>query len=456
MRSVTLGFALWILCLAAAWAQAPKALLRIDKAPLEPLDVAVFDAGAATFDQPLAFLKEASPAGVEIPAGDLLIALRSGRKAPDLHLLKVQPGATAHLEYRSSEGWSLFLRVRDLRTGRPVPSAVVSLGPDRRDTTGADGLALFPGIAANAADVAVRHPDFVSQTMAGISAASGALAFREVSLEAGGHVRAWVRVKGQPREGARCRMTVRDLSSSARPEERSRVVYEGRASRQGLCQTERVPAGAYQFSVQLAEGQAPVQRAVLVTDGQDSQEDFSFSEVRVHGTVTRGEVPVPGLTVRAVEAQGPALGMEAARTATNPDGTYELTLPRGGRYRFELLPNPKGPPALERGVVVSEGGDNALDFALQKAVVQGSILDLQGRPIEGAWVRLRWNDVTELTQKTDKDGRFTFFLEATGSGVLTSGKEGYRDGPPQEIELDEEDTDPFPVVVTLTKQGGGG
>jgi uncharacterized protein YegP (UPF0339 family) len=452
----TLALTLWILCTTAAGAQAPKATLRIDKPPLEPLDVAVFDAGAAKFDTPLAFIKEASPAGIEIPAGDLLVALRSGRKAPDLHRLKVQPGGSARLEYRSSEGWSLFLRVRDLRTGRPVPSAVVTLGPDRRDTTGADGLALFPGIAANSVDAGVRHPDFVAQTMAGIAAASGALTFREISLEDGGHVRAWVRVKGQPRPGARCRMTARDLSSSGRPEERIRVVYEGRASAQGLCQTERMPAGTYQFSVQLAEGQAPVLRAVLVTDGQDSQEDFTFSEVRVHGTVTRGQVPVPGLTVRAVEGQGgPAQGAEAARATTARDGTYELTLARGGRYRFELLPTPKGLPALERGVVVSEGEDNTVDFTLQRGLIEGSILDAQGRPLEDAWVRLQWNDVTELVQKTDKDGRFTFFLEAMGSGVLTAGKEGYGDAPTQELELDEDNPDPLPVVLTLNKAGAG-
>jgi hypothetical protein len=459
MRPVTLGLTFWILCLATAgpaWAQAPaappKATLRVDKLPLEPLDVAVFDAGAASFDQPLAFLRGVSPAGVEIPAGDLLVALRSGRKAPDLHHLKVQPGAAAHLEYRSSEGWSLFVRVRSLQTGRPVPSAVVSLGPARQEATGADGLALFPGIAGNTVDAGVRHPDFVAQTVPGISGASGALTFREVSLEAGGRVRAWVRVKGQPREGARCVMTARNSPSAGRTEGRSRVIYEGRASPQGLCQTERVPAGAYLFSVQLAEGQGPVQRAVLVTDGQDSQEGFSFSEIRVHGTVTRGQLPAAGLTVRAVEGQGgPAMGSEAARAATGPDGTYELTLARAGRYRVELLPSAKGLPALERAVVVQEGEDNTLDFALQRAVIHGSILDAQGRPLEGAWVKLRWNDGPELSQTTDKEGGFTFFLEAQGTGVLTAGKEGYRDAPAQELEIDEEDADPLPVVLTLNK-----
>jgi hypothetical protein len=453
MRSVvTLGLTLWMLCAFAtgpARAQAPaaaaKATLRVDKLPLEPLDVAVFDPAAARFDQPLAFFRGVGAAGVQIPAGDLLIALRSGRKAPDLHLLQVKPGSVVHLEFRPVEGWSLFARVRSSLNGAPVPSAVVSTGAaSRPQTTGPNGMVIFPGIAANAVDVEVHHPDFVPQTMPGVSGASGALAFREITLEAGGHVRAAVRVKGQPRVGVRCVMTLR----RSRSEERT--VYEGRTNAQGICQTERVAAGAYLFSVQLAAAQGPVQHAVLVTDGQDTEEDFSLSEIRVHGTITRGPSPAPGITVRAMEGQ-----KEAARTATGPDGTYVLTLARAGRYRMELLPGPKASPALERGVVVSESGDNTVDFALQEGLIEGSIIDARGRPIEGAWVRLRWNELGEVTEMTDKDGRFTFYLEAFGSGVLMAGKDGYGDAPVQELEVDQDDY-PVPVVLTLNKVGSGG
>jgi hypothetical protein len=428
MRSViTLGLTLWMLCAVAtgpARAQAPaagaKATLRVDKLPLEPLDVAVFDPAAARFDQPLAFFRGVGAAGVQIPAGDLLIALRSGRKAPDLHLLQVKPGSVVRLEFRSVEGWSLFARVRSSLTGAPVPSAVVSTGATSRpQTTGANGLVIFPGIAANSVDVEVHHPDFVPQTMPGVSGASGALAFREITLEAGGHVRAAVRVKGQPRVGVRCVMTAR----RGRSEERA--IYEGRTNALGICQTERVASGAYLFSVQLAE-------------------------IRVHGTITRGPSPAPGITVRAMEGE-----KEAARGATGPDGTYALTLARAGRYRMELLPSPKAKPALERGVVVSESGDNTVDFALQEGLIEGSIIDARGKPIEGAWVRLRWNELGEVTAITDKDGRFTFYLESFGSGVLMAGKDGYGDAPVQELEVDQDDY-PVPVVLTLNKVGEGG
>src|SRR3954467_1829900 len=208
MRSVFLGLTLWILGFAAtgpAWAQAAaKARLQIDKMPAGTLDLAVFDAGASSFDRPLVFVHGVSPAGGEIPAGDLLVVLRLGRSAPDLHHLKAKPGSTAHVEYRPGEGWSLFVRVRSLQTGKPVAGAVVSLGPSRHDTTGEDGLALFSGISGPV-EAAVRHPDFVPQAMTGIASVLGGLRCRAFSLAAGARVRARGRLKGQPQEGALCR-----------------------------------------------------------------------------------------------------------------------------------------------------------------------------------------------------------------------------------------------------------
>jgi hypothetical protein len=86
MRSIVLGFTVWILCLATsgvAGAQATaapaKALLKVDKLPAEPLDVAVYEARATSFEKPLALVRGIGPAGAEIPAGTLLVALRSGR-----------------------------------------------------------------------------------------------------------------------------------------------------------------------------------------------------------------------------------------------------------------------------------------------------------------------------------------------------------------------------------------
>jgi len=456
MRSVFLGLTLWILGFAAtgpAWAQAAaKARLQIDKVPAGTLDLAVFDAGASSFDRPLVFVHGVSPAGVEIPAGDLLVVLRLGRSAPDLHHLKAKPGSTAHVEYRPGEGWSLFVRVRSLQTGKPVAGAVVSLGPSRHDTTGEDGLALFSGISGPV-EAAVRHPEYVPQAIPGITSLLGGLAFRDFSLDAGARVRARVRLKGQPREKDFCRF---QALQEPPPEP-----VEARTDAQGICQPgQHFAPGNYLISALLRGTTVPLMHAVTLVEGQDLLEDFAFADVRVHGKVTKGGRPAPDLTVRfqqgAPEEDTTGWDRVEGAAKTGADGTYTLILPKPGSYTVGLLPQPKSPsPGLERTVVLKADEDKALDFTLQKIVIEGRILDARQYPIEGAWVRLTWNDGTDFIEKTGKQGEFTFYLETLGQGVLTAGKEGYMDAPAQEYDLDEEDDDIVPMVLILNPPGAG-
>ncbi len=456
MRSVTitLGLMLWILYIAAgpAWAQAPaKALVQIDKLPAEPLDAAVFDAAATSFDKPLVFVHGVGPKGFAVPTGELLVVLRAGRSAPDLHHLKAKPGSTSHLEYRLSEGWSLFVRVRDARTGLPVPSAVVSLGPSRKDTTGADGLALFSGISGPVA-AAVHHPEYVSQTIPGITSILGGLTFRDFSLDAGARLRARVRLKGEPRAGALCRF---QLLQEPPPEP-----SEARTDAQGICQPGHFVPGDYVISALLPGTTVPLIHAVTVAAGQDLLEDFAFADVRVHGKVTRGGKPATGITVRF---QQPAplddvSGWDRVEGAakTGADGSYTLILPKPGGYTIGLLPQPQSvAPALERTVSLKADQDKVVDFALQKIFIEGAIIDARQNPIEGAWVTLSWNDGTERTVRTGKQGEFTFYLETLGTGLLTAGKEGYGDAPPQDYDLDEDDDSLVPMVLTLNPPGVG-
>jgi hypothetical protein len=439
-----------------------KALLQIDKPSAEPLDAAVYDVKAATFDKPLAKARVGA-GGVKIPAGELLVALSAGRKAPDLHRLAVQPGATARLEYTPREGWSLAVRSLDARKRQAVASAVVSLAsvpgygapsrPAGEGTTGADGLALFPGLAGRRVDAGVRHPDFLPQTVPGLSAAPGGLAFRDVALEEGGRVRARVRVKRQPRAGALCKMIdLREPVSSERKDWKPAVLYEGRADPRGICRTGRVPPGSYVFTVRLGEGQAPLARSVAVANGVEAEEDFSLSEARVRGTVTRQGDPAPGLTVSVLkrsEAEDMYLGLTEAKTAQ--DGTYELTLPRAGRYRFLLRPSSGGAHISSRDVLVEEDVETTVDFSLEKAVIRGRVVDQDGKSVEGAWVKLGWNAV-EHGMESSPEGEFEFLLESQGNGGVQARKPGYRESEYQEVALKEGETEPPPLVVVLARE----
>ncbi len=454
MRSFTLGLTLWILgttLTGLAWAQAQgKARAQINKLPAEPLDAAVFDAAATSFDKPLAFVHGVSAAGFEIPTGDLLVVLRTGRSAPDLHRVQAKPGATVRLDYKLSQGWSLFVRVRDARTGKPVPAAVVSLGPSREDKTGADGLALFSGISGPV-EAAVRHPDYVSQSMPGITSIVGGLTFRDFSLDPGARLRAQVRLKGQPRAGALCRFQL--LHDPAPPS-------EARTDAQGICQpSQHLVPGDYVISALLPGTTVPLMHAVTLAQGQDLLEAFEFADVRVHGKVTLGGRPAKELTVRfqqpAPESDLSGWDRVEGAAKTGPDGTYTLILPKTGSYTVDLLPDPKGPPGIEKTVALKADQDKAFDFTLQKIFIDGRILDARNYPVEGAWVRLNWNDGNDLTVRTGKQGEFTFYLETLGQGLLTAGKEGYADAPQQEYDLDEDDDDMVPMVLILNPPGTG-
>ncbi len=441
-----------------------KALLRIDKLPAEPLNVAVYDPGAASFDKPLAVARGVGPAGLKIPAGEFLVALSGGRKAPDLHRLTVQPGAVARLEYQPRDGWSLVVRSSGAKSRKPVASAAVSLEsirgygapnlPAGEGRTGTDGLALFPGLAGRIVDAGVRHPEFLPRMVAGLSAAPGGLAFRDVELEDGGRVRARVRVKGQARAGAVCKL--KDVTLPVPPPKgwAPKVLYEGRTDREGICRTGRFPAGTYLLEVALAEGGATLKRPVVLKDGVEAGEDLSFSEIRVRGTVTRGGEPVPGLTLIVGEYQEELrANAKLAQATSGKDGTYEVTLAKPGRFDFVLRSSPEaGPPIVARRVVVEEEEEQTVDFSLERATVHGKVVDEEGKPVEGAWVTLYWSSAADAAYQTaDARGEFEFLLESPGQGGVEAEKPGYRNSERQETAL-EDQTELPPLVLVLAKE----
>jgi len=443
-----------------------KALLRIDKLPAEPLNVAVYDPGAASFDKPWIDARM-GPAGLRIPAGELLVALSEGRKAPDLHRLAVQPGAVAHLEYQSHDGWSLVVRSRGAKTGKPVAAAVVSLesvpgygAPNRpagEETTEADGLALFPGLAGRRIDAGVRHSEFLPQRVPGLSAAPGALVFREVDLEKGGRVRARVRVKGQPVGGAYCRMV--DLRPPDSPDVKEwtpKRLYSGRTSWKGICWTHPLPAGSYLLDVRLTKTGAPLQRNVTVVNDGEVEEEFDFSEIKVSGTVTRGGEPAPGFTVSVMRSEAePEIRLEVAQATSGKDGTYEVTLAEPGLYFFSLRATPEARSIMaERRETVKEAGKQRVDFSLERASIRGKVVDDQRKAVAQAGVKLRWrawDGADDRYTRTDERGEFEFLLPSEGKGDVEVRKQGYRHSELQEVAL-EGHTEPPPLLVVLAKE----
>ena len=441
-----------------------KALLQIDKLPAEPLDAAVYDVKAASFDKPLAAARKVGPGGVKIPAGELLVALSSGRKAPDLHRLEAQPGATVRLEYTPREGWSLVVRSRNAKNRRVVAAALVSMAsvpgygapsrPAGEGTTGADGLALFPGLAGRRVDAGVRRADFLPQTVPGLSAAPGGLAFHEVGLEEGGWVRARIQVRGRGRQGAICRLKEARPPAPAPADWVPKVLYEGRTDREGVCRTGRFPADSYLLEVALAAGGATLKRPVVLENGVETGQDLAFSEIRVRGTVTRGGDPAPGLAVIVAEIPE-ELGYPVilARATSGKDGTYEVTLAKPGRFKFVLQSAPLTPPAVVHDVAVAEEDESTVDFSLQRAAIHGKVVDEEGKPVEKAGVELFWHAAAnESYRQTDERGEFEFLLESPGEGGVEAVKKGYRKSERRDVALKDDEAEPPPVVLVLAKE----
>jgi hypothetical protein len=440
-----------------------KALLQVDKRPAAPLDAAVYDKGAASFEKPLVSARGVGPAGFKIPAGDLLVALSSGRKAPDLQRLSVQPGAIAHLDYHSRDGWSLVVRTRGARTGKAVGASMVSLesvpgygAPNRpagEGTTGADGLALFSGLSGRRIDAGIRHADFLPRTVPGLAAAPGALAFHDAALEEGGWVRARIAVKGRARQGAFCRLKEWQPPPGAGDDWTPKVLYEGRTDREGICRTARFPAETYVFEAYLAEGGATLKDFVGLQNGKQTDQDLNFSEIRARGTVTRGGEPVPGLTVTVLEHhEDPPLPVKLAQATSGRDGTYEVTLAKPGRFGFMLQPAPQAIPIVARDVAVTEEDENVVDFSLLKTSIHGKVVDERGKPVDQAVVILHWHAAANPTgQLTDARGEFELLLEAQGDGSVEAVKKGYRKSERQNVALGDE-TELPPLTLVLTKE----
>lgn len=441
-----------------------KARLQIEKLPAEPLTVSVYDRRAPSFDKPLLKVAGVGPEGLRIPAGEVLVALSSGEQAPDLHLLAIEPGALGKIEYTPRKGWSLVVRCRGSKASQPLKSAVVSLEsvpgygrPNRsvgEASTGADGLALFPGLASRTTVKAkVRHPEFLPQQVQGLAAAPGALSFRDAVLEEGGVVRGRVTINGKKRQGALCKVS--DLRPPVTPDQQSwkaDTLYEGKTDREGICRTAKLPAGSYVFFVTLPESKGGMDRSIVVTNGSAAEEEFAFSEIRVSGKVTRGDEPAPGLIVRVLERREELeVIMEAGEGTSGEDGRYEITLWKPGRYDVALYARPKSSPVARQTVVLQAGEEpKAVDFSLESAAVRGKVVDEERHPLEEAVVTLRWSGM-DRRALTDERGEFEFLLDSEGTGDVTARKKGYRESPLQEIALESE-TELPPLTLVLGKE----
>ncbi len=403
-----------------------KAVLHVDHLPADPLTLSAFRSRAESFRNPI-FYGVVGAGGVEIPSGDLVLELAAPRGAPDLQRLSAAPGAQVSVSYHPRTGWSLLVRCT-AAGGAPVAEAMVSLAAQSA-TTGADGLALLPGLQA-VESLKVRHARYIAQEIPAPPATVGAFLVHEVVMEQGGSVAAHVTLNDQPAIGTRCTV----LSAQSSEDGEAAKVAEGVVGPGGIFRS-RLPAGSYTLRVTVVAGGAFLDQPFDVREGDEAQVDVALRPVHVTGRVLRSGMPAVGYTIDAV-AEGQDTSSTkppALQSLTNDNGLYQATAFIPGDYLFQVRSDIGIPLGEKRRVRLTQP-EETVDFDLSGIAITGRAMDEEGNPIEGVEASLRAPG-GELSAITSKDGLFQILVPEGGSGEVSVRKLGYETPPSQNVQI---------------------
>ena len=234
--------------------------------------------------------------------------------------------------------------------GAPVPRAVLTLidvggrqigravtGDDGGYVLSAPGTGSFVLIAA-----AGDHDPQAATLMVGDQPVD----FDVTLLGSGGLVGVVRGVDGAPVEDATVVVT----------DPRGEVVAAGTTDAEGGFLVSAVTAGVYTLAVS-ATTYRPAAMLVEVGSGRTHQEVELLPGMRVHGTIrAEGRGPVPDARVRLLDAAGNVVDVRT----TGPDGEYDFTGLRGGRYTVTAT----GYPMVASGVDLTGDGDDSHDLWL--------------------------------------------------------------------------------------------
>jgi protocatechuate 3,4-dioxygenase beta subunit len=242
--------------------------------------------------------------------------------------------------------------------------------------SGVGGSFEIKGLAAGTYDVVASHPDFVTGRAQGLDLAAGRPAPEvRVVLTRGGSVEGRAHHRGTPIAGA----TVQVTGAGQQPFDWLRRVVATTGG-DGTFRAERVPAGP--VKVQLIQDKTRLLEVdAQVAEGEATAVELALRDVLVHGRVTRGGEPAPGLSMRllAPDAMGrapdtPGGAPTYLSAITDGEGNYRLLVPRPGSYTgvFGNLDSPLGE---RRPLEIADAEDVSLDIDLSAAALSGRVVD---------------------------------------------------------------------------------
>ncbi len=408
--------------------------------------LAFYRATDPVFREPLEEIRTGDPATpVQVPSGGTILAVRSGRNAPDLHRLDAPPGGRVDVRYRPRDGWSAMVRTSDAVRHRPLAGIglrLIEASPNSPDAhvrlmaavqTPADGLALFSGIDAPMATVATEDPHHAPATARGLIAPAGGLVVQEVALQPGGTLDVRIRWKGKPAPGFDCTLFI-DPERTARDELPEVAADRGRTDGAGRYRVRHLAVGRYVLRIRPPEGPGRALRALEIQDRETTELALDLRPRPIRGSVSRGAAPAQRYRLRVRPVWQEALDDGSAHyrpsplslgtTTSGDDGSFELLVLSPGLFAVDLYA-PDGAGIVSRGVQVDDTG-GTVRFYVETQAITGRVFSTTGAPLPHATVTLRWS-TSASHQKTTTDSRGDFEIPVLrpGKGEVEATLAGY-------------------------------
>lgn len=343
------------------------------------------------------------PQRIEVEATGFAPTLRVGRALPVsfLRAFTASGDAPAPLDMSLSVGRSLHGIARD---GSGAPLEGIGFALDRRTgeplgvaTTAADGSFAFDHVPGGSARVRVTTHGFqLRSTNTFVTVPADRDVGIDLTLVAGKRIQGRV-IGRDAKPVAGARVWIQDPANNdpwaplATQDPDQRLLAEAFTDDRGWWRIENVPTRR-RWDVRAAHGAlASEAMSFNPTDGIPQSVTLVLHGTgSMSGTVKDAatDAPIPGATVVVLEGAG---GTGTARsTTTNADGTYEVRGLSPGLWRAYARAPEHLVSDTSMATVVREGTPS-VDLLLERGLAfEGTVVDEDGTPLEGARVSVEW------------------------------------------------------------------
>ena len=375
-------------------------------------------------------------------------------------------------------GLAISGRVLNAETLQPVPGAQVSCEPGTPSVfraphvvenvpsilTDSDGVFLLEGLDAGACRAIVRAAGFATWRLDGVEPDETGSDIGDVEMDAGMIVVGKVYDRmDRPITGAVVEIT-----------EAAAYAYYAEATvrtdHNGYFRAERLPVGRWKLVA--TQGQETARETVEGEAWETVEVDLMLGGIRVEGEVWLGDERAAGgtliLTTEGAQAPGVVVMMQRVTAdrqffgidqqplqfMVSGDGRFAGSGLAAGRYYASYTPVGGGSAPITKILEVPQVESFQCAIQYSDAVVEGIVIDTDGRPVAGASVLASAGDgIQDATAFTDAEGRFLVRGLEPGRLVLTANHTDFAPSEPSEFELRTGSVE-GPVVLELLPHDG--